>query len=150
MGEWILETSSTNNFPGGTVIKKSTCQWRRCKRCRFEPLVGKIPCSTKWQPAPIFLPGESHGQRSLVGYSPWDLRGVRHDWVHLQRDTCTAALNTTKSKANTQKKKKKKQSYNTLFCSFCLYGHIACRISVSLLLLLPLSHLSHVQLCATP
>ena len=26
----------------------------------------------KWQPTPVFLPGESHGQRSLVGYSPWD------------------------------------------------------------------------------
>ena len=29
------------------------------------------PCRRKWQPIPVFLPGESHGQRSLVGYSPW-------------------------------------------------------------------------------
>ena len=33
--------------------------------------VGKILWSGKWQPPPVFLPGESHGQRSLVGYSPW-------------------------------------------------------------------------------
>jgi len=31
---------------------------------------GKIPWRTKWQPTPAFLPGEPHGQRSLVGYSP--------------------------------------------------------------------------------
>ena len=34
-------------------------------------LVGKIPWSRKWQPTPVFLPGEFHGQRSLAGYSPW-------------------------------------------------------------------------------
>ena len=33
--------------------------------------VGKIPWRRAWQPIPVFLPGESHGQRSLVGYSPW-------------------------------------------------------------------------------
>ena len=33
--------------------------------------VGKIPWSRTWQPTPVFLPGESHGQRSLAGYSPW-------------------------------------------------------------------------------
>jgi len=38
---------------------------------RFNPWVGKIPCRRKWQPTPVFLPGESHGQRSLADYSPW-------------------------------------------------------------------------------
>ena len=32
---------------------------------------GKIPWRYTWQPTPVFLPGESHGQRSLAGYSPW-------------------------------------------------------------------------------
>ena len=41
------------------------------KRCGFDPWVGKIPWSRAWQCTPIFLPGESYGQRSLVGYSPW-------------------------------------------------------------------------------
>ena len=35
-------------------------------------LVGKIPWRRTWQPTPVFLPGESHGQRSLLSYSPWD------------------------------------------------------------------------------
>ena len=44
----------------------------------FDPWVVKIPCSRKWQVTPIFLPGDFHGQKSLVGYSPWGCR-VRHD-----------------------------------------------------------------------
>ena len=40
------------------------------KRHGFGPWVGKIPWRRVWQPTPVFLPGESHGQRSLVGYSP--------------------------------------------------------------------------------
>ena len=47
-----------------------TCQCRRCKRYKFDPWVGKMPWSWKWQHTPVFLPGESHGQRSLVGYRP--------------------------------------------------------------------------------
>ena len=37
----------------------------------FSPWAGKIPWRRKWQSTPVFLPGESHGQRSLGGYSPW-------------------------------------------------------------------------------
>ena len=37
----------------------------------WEALSWKIPWRRKWQPPAVFLPGESHGQRSLVGYSPW-------------------------------------------------------------------------------
>ena len=37
----------------------------------FDPWVGKIPWRRAWQPTPVVLPGEFHGQRSLVGYSPW-------------------------------------------------------------------------------
>ena len=42
-----------------------------CRRPRLDPWVGKIPWRRKWQPTPVLLPGESHGGRSLVGYSPW-------------------------------------------------------------------------------
>ena len=38
----------------------------------FDPWVGKIPWRRNWQPTPVFLPGEFHGQRSLAGYSSWD------------------------------------------------------------------------------
>ena len=46
-----------------------TCQCRRLRRLGFNPWVRKIPRRRKWQPTPVFLPGESHGLRSLVGYS---------------------------------------------------------------------------------
>ena len=44
------------------------------KRWGVDPWVGKIPAGRKWQPAPVFLPGKFHGQRSLVGYN---LRGCK-------------------------------------------------------------------------
>ena len=50
------------------VGKQSVC--RRHKRHRLHPWVRKKPWRRKWQPTPVFLPGKSHGQRSLVGYSP--------------------------------------------------------------------------------
>ena len=40
-------------------------------RHKFDPWVGKIPWRRAWQPTPVFLPGESHGQKSQVGYSSW-------------------------------------------------------------------------------
>ena len=58
-------------FPGGSAGKEPACQCRRCKRGRFDPWVGKIPWSRKWQHTPVFLPEEFHGQRSLAGYSLW-------------------------------------------------------------------------------
>ena len=61
-------------FPGGAVVKKSSCQCRRSKRRRFDPWVRKIPWRRKWQPTPVFLPRKFHGQRSLVGYSPWSCK----------------------------------------------------------------------------
>ena len=50
--------------------KESACHCRRLRSCGFGPWVGKIPWRRKWQPTPEFLFGESHGQRSLAGYSP--------------------------------------------------------------------------------
>ena len=48
--------------------KESTCQ---CRRYGFDLWVKKLPWGRKWQPTPVFLPGKSHGRRSLAGYSPW-------------------------------------------------------------------------------
>ena len=61
-------------FPGGASGKEPTCQCRRCKRCRFDPCVRKIPWRRKWQLTPVFLPGESYGKRSLAGYRPYGLK----------------------------------------------------------------------------
>jgi len=44
------------------------------RRCGFNPWVGKIPWRRKWQPTPVFLPGKFLGQKSLVGYNPWNLK----------------------------------------------------------------------------
>ena len=62
----------------GTSGKEPSCQCRRCKSHGFDPWIRKIPWRKAWQPTPVFLPGESYGQRSLVGYGPYCHR-VRHD-----------------------------------------------------------------------
>ena len=49
------------------------CQNRRCK---FDPWVRKIPWRRKWQPTPILLTGEAHGQKSLAVYSPWGSKSL--------------------------------------------------------------------------
>ena len=43
----------------------------QCRRSWFNPWAGKFPQRRKWQPILVFLPEKSHGQRRLVGYSPW-------------------------------------------------------------------------------
>ena len=56
-------------FPAGSVVKKmNACQ---CRRPGFNPWVRKILWRREWLPMPVFLPGESYGQWSTVGYSPW-------------------------------------------------------------------------------
>ena len=46
--------------------------WRVCLHCGRQSLGGETPWRRKWKPILVFLPGEFHGQKSLVGYSPWD------------------------------------------------------------------------------
>ena len=88
-------------FPGGASGKEPTCQCRRQERPRFDPWVRKIPWSRKWQPIPIFLPGESQGQNSLAGYSlcvrdmssiPWS-GGLRHGGGHHYPLLCSCLEN---------------------------------------------------------
>ena len=69
------------NVPGGTSHKEPACQFRRQERHRFSSWVGKIPWRRAWQPIPVFLPGESYGQRSLAGYSP----GGHKSWTWLKQ-----------------------------------------------------------------
>jgi len=49
-------------------------------RLGFDPWVGKTPWRRAWQPTPVFLPGESHGQKGLVDYSP----KVTKSWTRLK------------------------------------------------------------------
>jgi len=55
-------------FPGGSDGKESICNVGDLGSI---PGLGKSPWRRAWQPTPVFLPGEFHGQRSLAGYSPW-------------------------------------------------------------------------------
>ena len=75
--------SRTRGLPRCLSAKASACQCKRSRRHRFDPWVRKVPWRSKWQPTPVFLPGqESHGQRSLVGYSLWSCKRVRlSDWT---------------------------------------------------------------------
>ena len=75
------------SFPGDSVVKKSTHQYRRL---RFHPWVRKILWRRKWQPPPVFLPGESHGQRSLAGYSSWGHKRLRHDLATTEQGSKTS------------------------------------------------------------
>ena len=82
----IEDTAHKTISTGATHTRNAVCipssfglpKWRRgkepaCQRRRygFHLQVGKIPWRRKWQPTPVFFPGEFHGQRILVGYSPW-------------------------------------------------------------------------------
>ena len=61
-------------------------RWSICLQCgrhRFNPWVGKMPWRRKWQTTPVFLPGKFHGQRSLIGYSPWGHKeSDTTEWLH--------------------------------------------------------------------
>ena len=75
--------------------KESACRCWWHKRLGFDPWVRKIPRRRKWNPTLVFLPGRSHGQRSLVGYSPWgpnelDTTELARAHTHTQRNiNCT-------------------------------------------------------------
>ena len=58
-----MPTLGERGFPGGSVVKNSPVKQEH----RFDPWVGKIPWRRKWQATPVFLPGKSHGERSLMG-----------------------------------------------------------------------------------
>ena len=67
----IYIVSSLVGLPRWCSGKESACHCRRCKRHRFHPWAGNVSQRREWQNTPVFLPGEFHGQRSLVGYSSW-------------------------------------------------------------------------------
>ena len=64
----------TLGFPGGTVVKNLPVNAGDTRDVGSIPESGRSPgleMDWKWQSTPVFLPGNSHGQRGLVGYSPW-------------------------------------------------------------------------------
>ena len=90
----VFKPRGTSRWLSG---KACACQ---CRRHRFHPWVRKILWRRKWQPTPVFLPGESHGQKSMVGYSPrghkelmyaymcvldetWSWKGIGNVWKNM-------------------------------------------------------------------
>ena len=62
--------------------KTSACQSRRGG---LDPCIRKIPERKKWQASPVFLPGKSHRQRSLIGYNSWGHKRVWHELATKQQ-----------------------------------------------------------------
>ena len=93
MGSGLIEQycAAVSGFPGGTSGKEPTCQSRRHKKCRFDPWVGKIPRRRAWQLTPVFLLGESHGQRGLAGYRH---RVAESDMTEATWHACTHSIHT--------------------------------------------------------
>ena len=72
-GNFIHVSTSRRGFPGSSVVKNPPATAGDAGSVlglRIQPK------RRKWQPTPVFLPGKSHGKRSLVGYSPWS----RKEW----------------------------------------------------------------------
>ena len=70
----INQTLAFIGLPWWFSGKESPC---KCRRPWFNPWVGNISWGMAWQSTPLLLPGESHGQMSLAGYSPWGCKRVR-------------------------------------------------------------------------
>ena len=75
-------------FPGGAGCKEPACQCRRYKRCGFDPWARKISWRRPWQPTPVFLSGESYGQRSLWA----TVYGVSKSWTWLKRCSRSSSM----------------------------------------------------------
>ena len=83
-----------------------------CLQCRgpgFNSWVRKIPWRRKWQPTPLFLPGKVHGQRTLVGYSPWGCKELdMTEQLHFHFQFHLVAERNTRQKTS----KNTKDTYN--------------------------------------
>ena len=91
---WFIALPADNIYnwirlPWLLSSNESTCH---CRRRGFNPWNRKISRRRKWTPSPVLSPGKSHGQRSLVGYSPLDLKRVGHDLVTKQQQSFNHAV----------------------------------------------------------
>ena len=87
---------------GGISGKETASQCRRSKRHRFDPWDGEDPLEEVWQPTAVFLPGESHGQRSLWA----TIHKVKKSWTWLKRLSMHAS-NVVEEERSSRKKQNK-------------------------------------------
>ena len=80
-GVWKLDR--TNEWTSASLVAQ-TVKLSACNAGGvFNSWVGKFPGRKKWQSTPALLPGKSHGQRSLIGYSPWGRKeSDTTEWLH--------------------------------------------------------------------
>ena len=76
----VTQIHTHTGLRGGASGKEPACQCKRHKRCGFDSWVGKTPWRKAWKPTSIFFLGESKGQRSLAGYSPWGCKDSDMTW----------------------------------------------------------------------
>ena len=109
---------SPHRLPGGARGKEPTRQYRRLQKGGFNPWVRKILWRRAQQPTPVFLPGESHGQRTLEGYSPQGHRDLNMSEVtqQQQQHICVHVY-----------------IYTNVFDLLCACIFVLCELSVSLL-----------------
>ena len=89
---------------GGSDSKSICLQWGRPG---FDPLFRKKPCTRKWHPTPVLLPGKSHGWRNLVGYSPWGRKeSDMTEWLHFLSFFLSFPVEKPQSQKTLKKKKK--------------------------------------------
>ena len=85
LGHWsydkiLTTTQDLVGLPLWLSGKESTCNAEDTGYSGSIPGSGRSPCRRAWQPTPVFLPGESYGQRSLAGFSLSGSQRVKHDW----------------------------------------------------------------------
>ena len=95
-----IEYTHTHTHTHG---KKICLQWRKP---RLNPWAGKIPWRREWQAIPVFLPGESHGQKRLVSYNPWGRKEsdttewLTHTYTHITLNFKTKLFSETAASEN--------------------------------------------------
>ena len=85
--------NSSNGLPRWCWYKEPAWQCKRCERCQFDPWVWKIPWRRARQLAPVFLPREPNGQRSLPGWlGSIGLQRIGYDWSDLAHKHAAPAV----------------------------------------------------------
>ena len=87
--QFYIAMPQLQGFTGGSVVKNPPAL-QEPQRYKFHPWVRKMPWRREWKPIAVFLPRESHEQRSLVGYS----HGVAKSWIPLKQLSTHACMHT--------------------------------------------------------
>ena len=116
VGWFGLSQYRSVGFPGGSVVKTAS----QCRRRGFDPCVGKIRWRRTRQPTPVFLPGVSQGQGSLVGYNP---EGCK--------ESDTTERLSMQACSTDQRGKSQSLLYFCFFLSLCLFFFLSVSFLVS-------------------